>query len=69
MKKLFKNKSILIALFWAAAMITTSYLLQGHEHRETLFLLMIAGWVATGGISSEFHKAECRAFKRLIGKS
>jgi len=66
------RKLVRIALIWAAVMIVVSYLLKDSEKSATLLMFLIGGWIATGGLTgkaNDFAKAECRAFRRLIGKA
>lgn len=69
MNKLRQKRSVLTAIFWAAVMIAVSLLLNDHEQRNTVIFLVIAAWVASGGISSGTQKAECRVSRRPTGKT
>jgi len=68
-----KGKNLVgIAIVWAAMMIAVSIVVKDAEKIQALILLMVAGWIATGGFtgsSSAFYKAECRMFRRLIGRA
>ena len=67
-----KGKNLVgIALVWAAMMIAVSLVVKDAEKSQALITLMIAGWIATGGLSgssSAFYKAECSMFRRMIGR-
>jgi len=69
-KKKNNFKSSGTALVWAALMIAVALVVDDAEKSGILILFLVAGWVATGGLSggrNEFAKAECRAFRRWIG--
>lgn len=63
-----KTKPIVTALVWAALMIAVSFFTRESDNSQIIIMLMIGGWIATGGLSKDFHARECRAFNRLIGK-
>jgi len=67
-----KGKNLVgIAIVWATMMIAVSLIVKDAEKIQALILLMVAGWIATGGFtgtSSAFYKAECRMFRRMIGR-
>lgn len=60
---------IINALVWAGLMIAVSLMTKDHENSSAILLMMIGGWIATGGLSSETRKAECAMFKRMLGRS
>jgi len=65
------NLVIANALIWAAIIIATSLLTGDSEQGSTLMLILLAGWFATQSLitgSPETHRAECRTFRRLLGR-
>ncbi len=62
------TRSIVTALVWAALMIAVSLVMTDSDNKQTILLLMIGGWIATGGLSSSTLSCERRMFLRMIGK-
>lgn len=65
-----KKKQITVALVWAAMMIAAALIMKGQEENYAIFLLLMSGWIATGGLgqASGCFQAECNIIKRLTGK-
>jgi xanthine/uracil permease len=66
------TRAILIALIWAAAMIAVAYFFKGRDNTPAILMLMIAGWIATGGLAGSNHplaRAERRFLCRLFGRT
>lgn len=66
-----KQKRVANAMIWAALMIASALILKGQDGAKVLMFLYIAGWFVTNSLidgTENFFKAECAAFRRLIGK-
>lgn len=57
---------ILHALIFAAAILVASLLMKDSDKANTILLLIIAGWVATGGLSGSRNELTCLK-RKLFG--
>jgi len=67
--KKFNKRPVIVSLVWGALMIAVALVNKGSENSNAILMLMIAGWIATGSLSNDFYKRECRMFRRMIGKA
>lgn len=59
---------IIHALIFAAGILAASVLMKGSENANMVLLLMVAGWIATGGLSGSKNEIACLK-RKLSGKS
>jgi hypothetical protein len=54
-----KNNKILQALIFAAAILIASLLTKDSDNGFTITMMIVAGWVATGGLSGSKREIDC----------
>ncbi|PCI59171.1 MAG: hypothetical protein COB37_11980 [Kordiimonadales bacterium] len=60
-----------MAIMWAAALLAGTLLMDDSDKQFVFLIIMVSSWIvviATVGSTREAARAECRMFRRLLGR-